>query len=84
MYDVRSIFKTENSIYILIFGTCKLQYDGETDTKFNIRLNNHRSFHTGDRMDKRWTGVNNCTRENLHFHDGSTSKNIKCALCLSK
>ena len=37
--------KTENSIYILTCGTCKLQYVSKTETKFNIRLKNHRSFY---------------------------------------
>ncbi|XP_071177436.1 uncharacterized protein [Mytilus edulis] len=41
---VTSNCKTENSIYILTCGTCKLQFVGETETTFNIRLNNHRSF----------------------------------------
>ena len=46
---VTSNCKTENSIYILTCGTCKLQYVGETETEFNIRLNNHRSFYTKGR-----------------------------------
>ena len=46
---ITSNCKTQNCIYVLTCGTCKLQYVGETETPFNIRLNNHRSFYTKER-----------------------------------
>ena len=38
--------KTKNSIYVLTCETCGLQYVGESETTFNKRLNNHRSYYT--------------------------------------
>ena len=41
--------KSSNCIYILTCGICNIQYVGETETAFNMRLNNHRSFFTKNR-----------------------------------
>ena len=38
--------KTQNCIYLLTCGICKIQYVGQTITPFNKRLNNHRSWCT--------------------------------------
>ena len=34
--------KSENLIYLLQCRICQIQYDGKSETTFNIRLNNHR------------------------------------------
>ena len=34
--------KTEYAIYLMECIICNLQYDGKSETPFNIRLNNHR------------------------------------------
>ena len=35
-------YKTEYAIYLMECIICNLQYDGKSETPFNIRLNNHR------------------------------------------
>ena len=41
--------KTANVIYLLQCGHCSIQYVGETETPFHIRMNNHRSYYRSNR-----------------------------------